>query len=145
LQNENAFNYISLNRNKKAIYAMYFTTLHITAWLEVFFNVGHKMESRITQRNYVQWTVRRIRLLTVGGTPLDAMQRYGPIWRRVIRVISSSGPTILPAVIVYICKYRRTNSYGRGLRRIITYASLIVQWNASMTRSDQLHTLMPHR
>ncbi|KYQ53169.1 hypothetical protein ALC60_07900, partial [Trachymyrmex zeteki] len=48
--------------------------------------------------------VRRIRLLTVGGTPLDAMQRYGPIWRRVIRVISNSGPTILPAVTVYICR-----------------------------------------
>ncbi|KYN35459.1 hypothetical protein ALC56_10016 [Trachymyrmex septentrionalis] len=71
---------------------------------------------RISPRFTLGWkcflVVRRIRLLTVGGTPLDAMQRYGPIWRRVIRVISSSGPTILPAATVYICRCEHTNSYG---------------------------------
>lgn len=44
---------------------------------------------------YLQWTMRTIRLLTVGGTPLEAMQRYGPMCRRVTRVISSSGPSML--------------------------------------------------
>jgi len=39
-------------------------------------------------------------LLTVGGTPLDAMQRYGPICSRVTRVISSSEPSILAAATV---------------------------------------------
>jgi len=141
----NAFNYISLNRNGKAIYAMYFTTFHAIVWLEAFLSVGHKTKFRITQQNYVQWTVRRIRLLTVGGTPLDAIQRYGPIWRRVIRVISSSGPTILPAATVYICRCGHTNSYGHGLQRIIIYASFIVQLNTLMTRSDQLHILIPRR
>lgn len=40
-------------------------------------------------------------MLTVGGTPLDAIQRYGPIWRRVTRIISSSGPSILATATVY--------------------------------------------
>lgn len=39
--------------------------------------------------------MRTIRLLTVGGTPFEAIQRYGPICRRLTCVISSSGPSML--------------------------------------------------
>lgn len=28
------------------------------------------------------WTISTTRLLIEGGTPLDAIQRYAPIWRR---------------------------------------------------------------
>lgn len=44
---------------------------------------------------HLQCTKISILLLLVGGTPFDAIQRYGPMWSRVTRWISSSGPWIV--------------------------------------------------
>lgn len=70
--------------------------------------------------------MRTIRLLTVGGTPLDAMQRYGPIWSRVTRVISSSGPTILIAATVCTNSGVYTNLRACVYIHIHTYIHMYV-------------------
>lgn len=46
---------------------------------------------------YVQWTVSIILLLTEGGTPLEAMQRYGPMWSRLTRDMLNVAPSTLVA------------------------------------------------
>lgn len=44
---------------------------------------------------YSQFTCSNILLLTEGGTPLDAMQRYAPISSRVTWVKFKNSPSIL--------------------------------------------------
>jgi len=44
---------------------------------------------------YVQCTMSMILLLTVGGTPFDAMHRYAPICRRFTLVMLNTGPSTL--------------------------------------------------
>lgn len=43
----------------------------------------------------LQCTMSIIRLLTDGGTPFEAIHKYGPICKRLTRVIFSSGPSTL--------------------------------------------------
>lgn len=45
------------------------------------------------KKYYSQSTLTLMRLLTVGGTPLDAMQRYAPMSNRLIRFNSSTVPS----------------------------------------------------
>lgn len=43
----------------------------------------------------LQCTMSIILLLTVGGTPLDAMHRYAPICKRLTRVMLNTEPSML--------------------------------------------------
>jgi hypothetical protein len=49
--------------------------------------------------SYVQCTMSMILLLTVGGTPLDAMQRYAPICSRFTLVMLNTEPSTLVAAM----------------------------------------------
>ena len=49
----------------------------------------------------LQWTMSMIRLLTDGGTPLEAMHKYGPMCSRFTRVMLKTLPSIDGAEIIY--------------------------------------------
>lgn len=44
---------------------------------------------------YLQWTINIIRLLTVGGTPFEAIHRYAPMCNRFTRDMVNVGPSTL--------------------------------------------------
>lgn len=68
--------------------------------------------------SYVQCTISIILLLTVGGTPLDAMQRYAPMCSRFTLVMLNTAPSTLVAVIETKCKLRGMCSLNRSLGRV---------------------------
>lgn len=62
--------------------------------MRIFQAVG--LISRVFELDrYVQCTMSMILLLTVGGTPFDAMHRYAPICRRLTLVMLKTGPSTL--------------------------------------------------
>lgn len=63
--------------------------------------------------------MRTIRLLTAGGTPFDAMHRYGPMWVRVTRVSFNTGPW--PTATKRVETYNITR---RAAARVPFYSSL---------------------
>lgn len=65
-------------------------------------NLYIKLNSILVNRHYSQWTINIMRLLTEGGIPLDAMQRYGPICCLLTRVIFKIGPSKLDTEIIKI-------------------------------------------
>lgn len=47
---------------------------------------------------YLQWTINITRLLTVGGTPFEAMQRYALICNLFTRDMVNVGPSTLKTI-----------------------------------------------
>lgn len=56
---------------------------------------------RYVNTDYSQWTMSIILLLTVGGTPLEAMQRYAPMWSRFTLVMFNVDPLTLDTAVVH--------------------------------------------
>lgn len=62
-------------------------------WLIFHELISKKNEWICKKNNYVQWTISMILLLTDGGTPLVAMQRYEPMCSRFTLVILKRAPS----------------------------------------------------
>jgi hypothetical protein len=88
---------------------------------------------------YVQCTISMILLLTVGGTPLDAMQRYAPICSRFTLVMLNTEPSTLVAIMETKCKLRGMCSLNRSPGRVPTAFkrtdlwSIIYLWQTDLT------------
>lgn len=79
----------------------------------------------------LQLTTNIMRLLTDGGTPLDAMHKYAPMWKRLIRVRFRTGPSTLCTVT-----HTKTRNYNiihsRIIHIICIYIYTLYKWHISV-------------